>query len=90
MRTLALTWSEVYSEPSQISKMKRFVKMVNGFQPFTIFAKRSILDLRLGFEYAFYGSLFLPVLTYVRVLMNAPPPTPVPPRSDCNNGKSFV
>ena len=90
MRTLALTWSEVYSEPSQISKMTRFAKMVNGFQPFTIFAKRSILDLPLDFEYAFYGSLSLSMLAYVRVLMNAPPPTPVPPRSDCNNGKSFV
>ena len=31
--------------------MAVFVKTVNGFAPVTIFAKRSILDVRLGFEY---------------------------------------
>ena len=34
--------SQAYSEPSQTSKMKLFVKIVNGFQPFTIFAKSFI------------------------------------------------
>ena len=37
--------SEVYSEPSQTSKMKCFVKIANGFQSLTVFAKSSILDV---------------------------------------------
>ena len=36
--------TEVYSEPCQTSKMKRVVKIVNAFQPLTIFTKGSILD----------------------------------------------
>ena len=36
---------EVYSEPSQTSKMELFAKTINGFQPSTIFAKLK-LDLR--------------------------------------------
>ena len=43
--------SEVYSGPSRTSKMELFVKTVNDFGPVTIFAKSSILDVRLGFEY---------------------------------------
>ena len=38
---------EAHSEHSQISKMKLFEKIVSGFQPLTIFAKNSILDVRL-------------------------------------------
>ena len=34
---------KVYSEPCQTSKVTRFAKMVNDFQPLTVFAKRSIL-----------------------------------------------
>ena len=34
-----------YSEPSHPSKMELFAKMVIGFQPITIFAKCSILDV---------------------------------------------
>ena len=30
---------EVYSEPSQTSKMDRFAKIVNRFQPLSIFCK---------------------------------------------------
>ena len=44
--------SEAYSEPSWTSKMDLFAKIVNGWTPLTIFAKRSILDVRLGSEYA--------------------------------------
>ena len=33
------------SEPSQTSKMELFPKIVNGFQPFTIFVKSSIIDV---------------------------------------------
>ena len=36
----------------QTSKMERLAKLVNVFQPFTIFAKQSILDVRQGSEYA--------------------------------------
>ena len=32
--------------------MKLFAKIVNDFQLFTIFAKSSILDVWLGYEYA--------------------------------------
>ena len=37
--------------------MEHFAKIVNGFNPLTIFAKRSILDIRLGSEYASDGYL---------------------------------
>ena len=44
--------TKVYSEPCQTSEIIFFVKIVNGFQPLTIFAKRSILNVSSGFEYA--------------------------------------
>ena len=44
--------AEVYSESSQTSKMKLFAKRVNGLQLLTIFAKASILDVRVGFDCA--------------------------------------
>ena len=34
-----------YSEPRQTSNNEIFTKMVNGFQPLTIFAKSSIFDV---------------------------------------------
>ena len=37
--------SEAYSEPCQTCKMECSTKIVNGFQPFTIFAKCSILGV---------------------------------------------
>ena len=37
---------------SLTSKMELFVKIIINFKPFTIFTKSSILDIRLGFEYA--------------------------------------
>ena len=40
----------MYSELWQTSKMERFTKIVNGFQPLTIFSKRSILDVWQGFD----------------------------------------
>ena len=43
---------ESYSKPCQTSKMKRFAKTVDGRKPLTIFSKRSILDVLLGFNYA--------------------------------------
>ena len=39
---------EAYSEPSRISKMELFTKIVNGFQPLIIFSKSFILDVWLG------------------------------------------
>ena len=48
-RTLCNT--NAYSEPIQTSKMKFLAKIVNTFQPLTISAKSSILDVRLGSEY---------------------------------------
>ena len=41
---------EAYSEPCQTVKMDRFAKIVNGFKPFTIFVKRSVLDAGQGSE----------------------------------------
>ena len=42
-----------YSEPCQTSKSEeRFAIIVNGFQPLTIFVKRTTLDVRQGSEYA--------------------------------------
>lgn len=44
--------TQAYSEPEpcQIC-MELFVKITNSFKPLIIFAKRSILDVWLGFEY---------------------------------------
>ena len=41
-----------YSETCQTCKMEYFAKIVNGFETLTIFAKRSVLDVWQGFEYA--------------------------------------
>ena len=43
---------EAYTDPSLISKMESFAKIVDAFQALTIFQKSSILDIRLGYEYA--------------------------------------
>ena len=51
-----VTWSHLnpnlkwlaFLKPCQISKMKLFLKMVNSFQPLTIFARRSLLDVWVG------------------------------------------
>ena len=43
----------MFSEPRQIFKMERSAKIVNYFQPLTSFAKRSILDIWEGCEYAY-------------------------------------
>ena len=48
--------TEDYSEPSRTSEIKHVAKIVNGFQPLTIFAECSILDVRLGSEYASFSS----------------------------------
>ena len=37
-------FSELFSDPCQISKMELFVNIINGFQPLTIYSKSSILD----------------------------------------------
>ena len=44
--------SETYLGLSRISKMDLFAKPVDGFQPLNIFAKCSILDVRLWSEHA--------------------------------------
>ena len=41
--------SEMYSDLSQTSKMEVFAKKCSGFQLLTIFAKSSIVDVRIGF-----------------------------------------
>ena len=44
--------AKVYSEPSWTYKIELFAKMFNSWKSLTIFAKNSILDVRLGSEYA--------------------------------------
>ena len=43
---------DAYSEPSPRSKKELSAKIVNNFQPLTVFAKSSILHVRTGSEYA--------------------------------------
>ena len=43
--------SEAYPELSRTSEMELFAKVVNDWKPLTIFAKSSIIDVRLVFEY---------------------------------------
>ena len=38
--------------PSRTSKIELFAKIISGFQLLNIFAKSSILDVKLGFESA--------------------------------------
>ena len=40
-----MDFPETHLEPSQLSKMELFAKVVKGFQAITIFAKGSILDI---------------------------------------------
>ena len=49
--------TEAYSKTSRKSKMELFTKISNGFKLLTIFAKSSILDVRLGSKYV---SVILP------------------------------
>ena len=43
---------EAYLESFQASKMKRFTKVINDFEPFSNFAKSSILEVSQCSEYA--------------------------------------
>ena len=55
-----LSSPEAYLEPCQKSKMERFMKIFNVFQPLTIFAKCSILDVSLDPDYvALLGTLLM-------------------------------
>lgn len=42
-----------YTESRQISKMKVFANIANGFKSLTISAKNYVLDVSLGSEYPF-------------------------------------
>ena len=42
----------MYSEQSQISKLELCLKIVNGWKLLIFFARSSILDVRLGSDYA--------------------------------------
>ena len=45
-------YSDAYSEHCLTSKMECFEKIIEGFEPLTIFAKRSNLNVWQGSEYA--------------------------------------
>ena len=45
-------YSEVYSEPSETSKIELSAKIVDCIQPLTIFAKNFILGISQAYEYA--------------------------------------
>ena len=51
LRVTAIMLLGANSEPSQTSKKERFGKIVIGFHPITIFAKRSIVDVGQLSEY---------------------------------------
>ena len=44
--------AEAYSEPCNTFNMENFPKLVNSLYSLIIFAKHSIYDVSLGFEYA--------------------------------------
>ena len=50
--TILIFKPETYPELSRIFKIELFAKIVDGWKSLTIFKKSSILDARLGFEYA--------------------------------------
>ena len=56
--------SKTYSKPCQTSRMGLFPKIVYGFRSLTIIVKSSILDIRLGSEYASTDSK--PLLTFLK------------------------
>ena len=51
--------SVAYSKPCQSSKIERFVKIVNGFKPLTIFARCSVLDVWQSSEYTIGNYMWL-------------------------------
>ena len=54
----------MYSEPSQTSKMKRFVKILADSKPLISFAKRVIVDAWHGSEYTSGLSRDFPTLYF--------------------------
>ena len=59
MNGVNLYTSETYSEFSQTSEIECFAEIAYSWKPLTILAKRSILDLSLGSEYAYASVLLL-------------------------------
>ena len=57
------TSSRVYSELCQTSKMGHFAKIVTGWNPLTIFAKRFMLDVWQGCKYTHenFGDLYFSI-----------------------------
>ena len=45
LEIISIWYTEVYSEPSQTSKIECFPKIVNGYKSLIIFVKSSILDV---------------------------------------------
>ena len=56
--------AEAYPRPCKTSKMKLFAKIVDGFQPSTVFAKSAILIVCLISKYASKSSIFCSYLVY--------------------------
>ena len=44
--------------------MEFYAKIINGFRPFTIFAKSSVLDVWEGFEYSHSRNVFKDTVNY--------------------------
>ena len=65
--------TEVHSEASQTSKMELFAKSVTSFQPLTVFAKYSILDVWLGSEYASEIIYAIRIIKSLRTISNINP-----------------
>ena len=50
---------EAYSKHSRASKVELFTKIINWFQPLTIFIKSSMLDVRVGSEWVLLKHCFI-------------------------------
>ena len=46
-----MLFAEGYSESTQTSEIKLFTEIVDSIKPWTVFAKRFILDVWRGYEY---------------------------------------
>ena len=61
------SYSDGCLEPSQTSKMKLFLKIVNSFLSLTIFTKSSILYIWLSSEYAFGYAFGIETEAYLKL-----------------------
>ena len=64
-RKLDILLPEACSKPCYTFKMELFTKIISGFQQWTIFSKRSILDIWQGSEYTSACPVWLLTVSYL-------------------------